>query len=213
MEPRQYTTADRLIGEISKAISVLAASSHSTRDYPGAVAGSGELGAAERRMSARLMRVNHAGEVAAQALYQGQAFWARKPAVAETMKSAAAEEMDHLAWCERRIGELGGRTSLLNPLWYAGSFLIGASAAAFGDESSLGFITETENQVEAHLHDHLQRLPPQDLRSRKIVEAMKDDEAAHAAKAAKIGGKPLPPMIRSAMKLTSRLMTQGSFWL
>ena len=213
MEPRHFTPADRLISEISKAISVLAAPATSSRAYPGDLPAPPELTLAERQASARLMRVNHSGEVAAQALYQGQAFWARKPEVAAAIASAAAEEMDHLAWCERRIRELDGRTSLLNPLWYAGSFVIGACAAGFGDASSLGFITETERQVETHLHDHLQRMSPKDLRSRKIIEAMKSDEAAHGAKATQIGGKPLPRVIRSAMKLTSRLMTRGSFWL
>ncbi len=213
MEPRYFTPGDRFIAEISKAISVLAAPAHSLREYPGNVPAAVELDPAQRLNSARLMRVNHSGEVAAQALYQGQAVWARKPEIAAAMQSAAAEEMDHLAWCERRIRELGGRTSLLNPLWYAGSFVIGACAAVFGDASSLGFITETEKQVEAHLHEHLQRMPAEDLPSRKVIEAMQADEAAHGAKATQIGGKPLPEFIRSAMQLTSRLMTRGSFWL
>jgi ubiquinone biosynthesis monooxygenase Coq7 len=213
MEPRHLTPADRIIGEIANAINVLAAPARAGRPYPGESSPLPELSAAQRRETARLMRVNHAGEVAAQALYHGQAFLARKPEIAAAMHAAAAEEVDHLAWCERRIQELGGRTSLLNPLWYAGSFAIGAVAAASGDATSLGFIAETEKQVEAHLHGHLQRLAPDDERSRRILEAMQVDEAAHGAKAEQIGGKPLPLIIRTAMKLTAKLMTRGSFWL
>ena len=214
MDPRQFTATDRIIGEISKAINVLGAPAHSSRAYPGdGPEAADSLSPAQRSAAARLMRVNHAGEIAAQALYQGQAFLARRPEIAAAMHTAAVEEMDHLAWCERRLSELGGRTSLLNPLWYAGSFAIGVMAAASGDASSLGFITETEKQVEAHLQGHLQRLPESDLRSRRILAAMQEDEAAHGAKAEQIGGKPLPRVIRAAMKLTARLMTRGSFWL
>jgi len=129
------------------------------------------------------------------------------------LAAAGTEEMDHVAWCERRLTELNGRKSLLNPLWYAGSFAIGALAATFGDATSLGFITETERQVESHLHGHLQALPAGDFRTRKIIEAMKADEIAHGAKATELGGKPLPGIVAVAMKITSRLMTKGSFWL
>ena len=213
MEPRTFSAADRIIGEISKAINVLTAPARSAREYPPGRDDEPGLNEAEKSASARLMRVNHAGEIAAQALYQGQAFWARKPAVAIELQRTGAEEMDHVAWCERRLTELNGRTSLLNPLWYAGSFAIGALAAAFGDAVSLGFITETERQVEAHLHGHLERLPASDFRTRKIIEAMKADEVRHGAKAAEIGGKPLPGIVGAAMKMTSRLMTKGSSWL
>ena len=213
MDPRQFSTADLIIGEIAKAINVLAAPVRSAREYPGALTEEPALSAAEKNTSAALMRVNHAGEIAAQALYQGQALWARKPEIAAELRAAGAEELDHVAWCERRIRELGGRTSALNPLWYAGSFAIGAVAAAFGDATSLGFITETERQVEAHLHGHLRQLPDADVRTRRIIEAMKEDETAHGAKATDLGGKPLPEFIRLAMKMTSRLMTKGSFWL
>ena len=154
------------------------------------------------------MRVNHSGEIAAQALYQGQAQWARDPAVAAVMRQAAAEEIDHLAWCEERIRELGGRTSLLNPLWYLGSFTIGAMAGALGDGASLGFIAETERQVEAHLHGHMDRLPAGDHGSRAIVDQMTRDEAAHGAQATSLGGHALPSPLRSAMKLTARIMTR-----
>ncbi len=167
----------------------------------------------ERLESIRLMRVNHAGEVAAQALYRGQALGARDSTVSDAMRQAAAEEMDHLAWCEQRLQELHGRTSLLNPLWYAGSFLIGAVAGAFGDRTSLGFITETERQVESHLNDHMRRLPQADRRSRRILEQMADDEVRHGAMALALGGKELPTALRDAMRLTSRVMTGGSYWL
>ena len=165
------------------------------------------------RASARLMRVNHAGEIAAQGLYQGQAVTAREAGVAAAMRHAAAEEMDHLAWCETRIGELRGRTSVLNPLWYAGSFAIGALAGALGDKTSLGFVAETEKQVEAHLRGHLDRLPPADARSRAIVEQMTHDEMAHGANATSLGGDELPLPLRSVMRLASRLMTFSSFWV
>jgi ubiquinone biosynthesis monooxygenase Coq7 len=212
MDPRNFSLADRIIGEISKSINILAAPARSGREYPGGRDEAPALSDAEKATSVRLMRVNHAGEIAAQALYQGQAFWARKPEIAAALKAAGAEEMDHVAWCERRLSELNGRTSLLNPLWYAGSFVIGALAAAFGDATSLGFITETERQVEAHLHGHLGKLPPADLRTRNIIEAMKADEVAHGAKATEIGGKPLPGIVGRTMKIASRLMTRGSFW-
>jgi ubiquinone biosynthesis monooxygenase Coq7 len=168
---------------------------------------------ADRRRSARLMRVNHAGEVAAQALYRGQALTARNAAAATAMSHAAAEEIDHLAWCEQRIAELGGRLSLLNPLWYAGSFLIGSLAGALGDRTSLGFLSETERQVESHLQDHLNRLPAADKRSRAIVEQMQHDEIEHGAKAETLGAAVLPGWVKAAMRLSSRLMTRGSYWL
>jgi ubiquinone biosynthesis monooxygenase Coq7 len=159
------------------------------------------------------MRINHAGEVAAQALYQGQALTARNEAVAAEMRQAASEETDHLAWCEQRISELGGRTSVLNPLWYAGSWAIGALAGAIGDRVSLGFITETEKQVESHLQSHLQRLPESDTASRAILEQMKTDEIRHGARAEALGGMSLPLPIRAAMRLTSRLMTRSTYWI
>ncbi len=167
----------------------------------------------ERLESGRLMRVNHAGEVAAQALYRGQALTARDPTVSSAMRRAAAEEMDHLAWCEQRLQELNGRTSLLNPLWYAGSFAIGALAGIRGDRASLGFITETERQVESHLRDHMERLPAADQRSRAILQQMTHDEIEHGETAAALGGAELPFLVRRAMRLASRVMTRGSYWL
>jgi len=167
----------------------------------------------EKDLSARLMRINHSGEVCAQALYQGQALTARNPAVRDNMERSSLEENDHLAWCENRIAELGGRTSYLNPLWYAGSFAIGALAGLAGDRWSLGFVAETERQVVNHLEGHLHRMSPQDARSRAILEQMKTDEARHATVALAHGGAPLPTPIQETMKLTSRLMTKAAYWV
>jgi ubiquinone biosynthesis monooxygenase Coq7 len=213
MADRTFTIFDRLIGEIGKAIKVLAAPAYANRASPAAAGDELLLAEAERVASGRLMRVNHSGEVAAQALYQGQAFTARDATVAGAMRQAAAEEMDHLAWCEQRLRELNGRTSLLNPLWYVGSFAIGAVAGVFGDRASLGFIAETEKQVEAHLRSHMERLPMADHRSRAIVDQMTHDEVAHGAQAASLGADELPFLLRSAMRLTSRVMTRSSYWL
>jgi 3-demethoxyubiquinol 3-hydroxylase len=213
MDPRTLSPADRFIGEIGKAINVLWASARAARSLPQAAGGELVLSEAERQESARLMRVNHAGEVAAQALYRGQALVARDPASETMLRQAADEEADHLAWCEQRLGELNSRTSLLNPLWYAGSFMIGSLAGVFGRRSNLGFVAETERQVESHLKGHLERLPAADLRSRAIVTQMTHDERQHGAKAAALGGAELPSWVRGAMRLTSRLMTRGSYWL
>src|SRR5688572_9358160 len=171
----------------------------------------GGLSAEDRRESAALMRVNHAGEVAAQALYHAQALFARDPEVRDFMLHAARDETDHLAWCEARLSELGARPSVLNPLWYAGSFGIGAVAALLGDKASLGFVAETERQVEGHLKEHLDRLPDADLRSRAIVEAMRDDEAGHGEKAQSAGGMHLPAPVRELMRRTARVMTHTAY--
>jgi len=165
----------------------------------------------QKRESAALMRVNHAGEVAAQALYHAQALLARDPDVREFMLRAAREETDHLAWCESRLKELGARPSLLNPLWYAGSFGIGALAALLGDRASLGFVAETERQVEGHLKGHLDKLPRDDLRSRAIVEAMVHDEAGHGREARNAGGATLPGPVRELMRRTAQVMTHTSY--
>lgn len=212
MDARRFDHLDRAIGEIDKIIKTLSVRPRASRDIPDAPA-SGELEEADRLESARLMRVNHSGEVAAQALYQGQALTARDPQVVAAMHQAAVEETDHLAWCEQRLRELKGRTSLLNPLWYFGSLSIGAFAGAMGDRASLGFIAETEKQVESHLRDHLGRLSAKDLRSRAILEQMTHDEVQHGAKAASMGGKALPFPITWAMRATSKLMTRGSYWI
>jgi ubiquinone biosynthesis monooxygenase Coq7 len=213
MASRTITALDRLIGEIDKSIKVLAAPARAARALPQDPAGDFTLERAEQLRSIRLMRVNHSGEVAAQALYQGQAATAHDPGVATAMRHAAAEETDHLAWCEQRLDELGGRTSRLNPFWYAGSWLIGAAAGIAGDRWSLGFIAATEQQVESHLHDHLQRLPAADRRSRAILEQMKHDEIAHGAKATALGARALPPPLRLGMRMPARLMTSCSYWL
>jgi 3-demethoxyubiquinol 3-hydroxylase len=216
MTTRTYGILDRIIGEIDKAIKVLASPARTGRASPDTAGG--EFGLTgltdrERQESIRLMRVNHSGEIAAQALYQGQALTARDGTVAAGMRRAASEEMDHLAWCEERLRELHGRTSLLNPLWYVGSFAIGALAGAVGDRASLGFVAETEKQVEVHLRGSKDRLPAADHRSRAIVEQMTHDEVAHGAQAATLGADELPFPLRSAMRLTSRVMTKSSYWL
>jgi ubiquinone biosynthesis monooxygenase Coq7 len=213
MTTRTYGILDRIIGEIDKAIKVLASPARTGRTSPNVAGGELDLDDRERQESIRLMRVNHSGEIAAQALYQGQALTARDGTVAAVMRRAAAEEMDHLAWCEERLRELHGRTSLLNPLWYAGSFAIGALAGAVGDRASLGFVAETEKQVEVHLRGSKDRLPAADHRSRAIVEQMTRDEVAHGAQAATLGADELPFPLRSAMRLTSRVMTKSSYWL
>jgi 3-demethoxyubiquinol 3-hydroxylase len=212
MDTRRFDPLDRVIGEIDKVIKNLTIPPRANRAVPEG-RGPDELSDADRRDSLRLMRVNHAGEVAAQALYQGQALTARDPKVKEAMHQAAAEEVDHLAWCERRLMELKGRPSVLNPIWFFGSLTIGALAGALGDVTSLGFIAETERQVETHLRGHLERLSPRDSRSRAILEQMTRDEMRHGAKAASMGGKALPFPITLAMRATSRLMTRGSYWV
>lgn len=167
----------------------------------------------ERLHAARLMRVNHCGEVCAQALYQGQALFARDAKVQESLQEAADEEVDHLAWTAKRIDSLGGRLSMLNPVWYAGSFAIGAAAALVSDKISLGFVAETENQVSAHLLSHLDKLPPSDSRSRAIVKQMDIDERQHATNAVDMGGVELPEPVRRAMHATGRIMTSTSYWV
>ncbi len=159
------------------------------------------------------MRVNHAGEVAAQALYQGHAAVARDTSIEAQMQQAADEELDHLAWCEQRIHELGERTSLLSPLWYAGAFVIGAASGALGDRWSLGFIAETERQVCDHLDSHLEGLPAEDTRSRAIVATMRDEERQHGEDAVAAGAAELPPPVRKLMQATARVMTRTAYWI
>ncbi len=170
-----------------------------------------ELTQAEKELAGRLMRINHAGEVAAQGLYEGQALTARLPDVRDKMERAAMEENDHLAWCESRINELGSHKSLLNPLWYGGSLAIGAIAGLAGDKWSLGFVTETERQVVRHLDSHLAQLSEKDEKSRAILEQMKEDEGHHATTALHAGGAELPTPIKKLMALTSKVMTKTAF--
>lgn len=169
------------------------------------------MSATEKRHAGALMRVNHCGEICAQALYQGQALTSRDPAVTQALELAAWEETEHLNWTERRIAELGGRKSLLNPLWYAGSLAIGVLVGKCGDAWNLGFLAETERQVEGHLESHKARLPVQDRKSWEVLEQMKIDEIGHAEIAARHGGRELPPPVKHAMKLSSKLMTQLSY--
>ena len=172
-----------------------------------------ELDESERDKSSRLLRVNHVGEVCAQALYQGQAATTRDLQLQQTLAHAAAEENDHLIWCDRRLQALGGRKSLLNPLWYAGAFVIGAVAGLAGDRWSLGFLKETEEQVEGHLDSHLGRLPPKDICSRVVVQQMKEDERRHAETADRSGAADLPRPIKSLMRAASRVMTGAAYWI
>jgi len=194
------------------ALRALTTRPQASRPNPGAPL-QAELSPAERREAAALMRVNHAGEVAAQALYHGQALAARSRQTQALLLRSASEESDHLAWCEERLAELGARPSLLNPVWYAGSFAIGALAAVFGDRASLGFVAETERQVEGHLDSHLGRLPPADVRSRAILQAMREDEAQHAAHARQAGAARLPSLVRALMRRTARVMTGTAYWI
>jgi ubiquinone biosynthesis monooxygenase Coq7 len=212
MNTRHYSPLDQLIMNFDQAVRTVAGRPLVTdRPNPGARSGETELSEAEREEAVRLMRVNHAGEVAAQALYQGQALTARLEQVRERMEQAAREENDHLEWCEQRVRELGGRTSLLNPLWYLGSFAIGATAGAIGDKWSLGFVAETENQVIRHLDDHLKRISPRDDKSRAILQQMKEDEAHHGATARAAGGADLPAPVRGLMQLVSKVMTATAY--
>lgn len=180
---------------------------------PGEELPEADLSDAERRHGAALMRVNHVGEVCAQALYAGQAFAAERPVVREALKQAAWEETEHLNWTERRIDELGGRKSLLNPLWYLGAWTIGAVAGRMGDAASLGFLAETERQVEAHLEGHLRQLPLGDLRSQAVIDQMKIDEIAHAQTAVGLGARELPRVAKGAMKLAAKVMTRTAYWV
>jgi len=202
---------DRLIVAFDNGLRTLMAPARSARPHPDATIDDGDLDAAQRTLSAALMRVNHSGEICAQALYQGQALTARNPSARAALEQAAAEETDHLAWTEQRIAELGSRVSVLNPLFYAGSFALGAIAGIAGDKWNLGFLAETERQVESHLDSHLGRLPDADAKSRAIVDQMKADEARHARTAVEHGGAELPQPLKQAMKLGSKLMTETTF--
>jgi 3-demethoxyubiquinol 3-hydroxylase len=201
---------DRLIAGFDRALRALAGVHEARRPSPG-VAAQGELPESARRHSAALMRVNHVGEVCAQALYEGQALAAREGGTRESLERAAEEERDHLAWCAQRIGELGGRPSLLNPLWYAGSFALGLTAGVLGDRWNLAFLAETERQVEEHLAGHLGALHPDDLRTRELVAAMRADEARHREMALGLGAAELPEPVKLAMRLASKLMTTVSY--
>ena len=214
MTTREYSPIDRLIGVIDDAVkTAFGPPPAESRPNPARGLSDGELTAADRDLAARFMRINHAGEVCAQALYQGQALTARLPDVRGKMEQAAQEENDHLAWTAERLRELGSHTSVLNPIWYTGSFAIGALAGLAGDKWSLGFVAETEKQVVAHLDGHLARLSPNDAKSRAILEQMKIDEGRHATVAIEHGAATLPPPVRQLMRLTSKLMTKTVYWV
>ena len=211
MENRQLTPLDRLLGQADQALRTMVGwPPPATRENPAADAES-DLSEAERQHIAGLMRVNHAGEIAAQALYQGQALTARLDTVRDAMEQAAEEENDHLAWCEERLRELNHQTSRLDPLWFAGSFVIGALAGLAGDRWSLGFVAETERQVVNHLESHLAQLPAGDHRTRAILEKMKADEERHGETASRAGGAELPEPVRRLMSLASKVMTRTAY--
>jgi ubiquinone biosynthesis monooxygenase Coq7 len=198
---------DRLIGGFDTALRTISGVHRAVRASPAGEIPEGELDAGMRAEAAALMRVNHVGEVCAQALYQGQALTARAPENRRALAQAAAEEEDHLAWSAGRIRELGGRLSLLNPLWYGGAFALGAAAGALGDRHSLGFLAETEHQVEEHLAGHLARLAPGDRRTRAVVEAMRADEAKHRQTAIELGAAELPQAVKRGMRVMAKVMT------
>ena len=204
---------DRLFVEFDKGLRTLFSQAHSVRAYPDANVSEATMDETEKKNAAALMRVNHSGEICAQALYQGQALTARDPLVQQNLQQAAQEETEHLAWTARRVHELGGHLSLLNPFWYTGSLAIGAAAGLLGDRWNLGFLAETERQVGEHLQSHLDRLPQQDEKSRAIVAQMYTDEAGHADLAVSLGGAELPQPIRLAMKLNSKVMTATAYWV
>ena len=204
---------DSFIVELDKALRTLFVAASTARDVPGQVCPEAALSAPDKRHAAALTRINHVGEVCAQALYQGQALGCRDPEVRQALKKAADEETEHLAWTERRIRELGGRKSVLNPLWYLGALSIGAAAGRLGDAWSLGFLAETERQVEAHLERHLQAFPAHDVKSRLIVEQMKIDEASHAETAVRLGARELPFGVKAAMRVTAAVMTRAAYYL
>jgi ubiquinone biosynthesis monooxygenase Coq7 len=212
MPERNQTFIDRLISHTDQALrTVFGEPIGSGRENPAEPIADQELSSSDKAKSIRLMRVNHAGEVCAQALYQGQALTARHHETRQQMKQAAIEENDHLAWCRQRLDELGGHTSLLNPVWYTGSLAMGAASGLMGDKWSLGFLAETENQVVKHLDGHLHQLPATDEKSHLIVEQMKVDEARHKTSALNAGGTPLPGPVKKLMTLVSRVMTSTAY--
>ena len=197
--------ADEALRALSGATSATRALPCSTREVPAS--------AEDRQLSAGLMRVNHTGEVCAQALYGGQALLARDPAVRDALQAAAGEERDHLSWCRDRLADLGSRPSLLDPLWYAGSFAWGLASGLAGDRWSLGFLAETEDQVERHLEGHLERLPRTDICSREIVAKMREDESRHGQTGRDLGARELPLVVKLAMRAASKVMTRTAYWV
>ncbi len=214
MITRTYSPFDNFIAHLDQGLrTVFGAPQTTGRANPADAVASNELADTDKTLAGRLMRVNHAGEVAAQGLYQGQALTARLPNVREKMQHAAQEENDHLAWCAQRCKELGTHTSVLDPLWYAGAMAIGAAAGAIGDKWSLGFLAETEHQVVEHLGRHLERLPHADAKSRALLEQMRSDEGQHATTAVQAGGAKLPYPVKQAMRAASKVMTGTAYWV
>jgi len=211
---RYYTLLDRICLSVDQALRALAGNTQTTGAlYPARDTEVPKLNDQQRKHSAGLMRVNHAGEVCAQALYHGQGIVSKEVAVQEKMQQAAIEEGDHLSWCKKRLEELGSHTSLLNPIWYAGSFCIGMAAGMVGDKWSLGFLAETERQVIKHLSGHLHLLPREDMRSYTILKKMEEDEARHRDEAIKLGAQELPWIVKQGMALTSKIMVKTAYWL
>ncbi|QJE03181.1 2-polyprenyl-3-methyl-6-methoxy-1,4-benzoquinone monooxygenase [Massilia forsythiae] len=210
---RAINPFDHLIVGLDRALRVVGGVAKASRPNPGAQAQHAELNAQEQRHAAGLMRVNHVGEVCAQALYDSQGRHASTPALRAQFAEAGREEEDHLAWTAERLGELGSQPSLLNPLWYAGSYVLGTVAARMGDAVSLGFVVETERQVEMHLDGHLDELPPQDAKSRAIVTQMRDDEIEHGAKAQAMGAAEMPLPVRMAMRAMAKVMTKTAYYI
>ncbi len=214
MTDRNLTPLDRLIVRLDEALhTVFGPVPEATRPSPADATSDANLTTAQRELAGRLMRINHVGEICAQALYQGQAVTAKLPEVRGKMEQASQEENDHLAWTAHRIHELGTHVSYLNPVWYAGSFVIGAVAGILGDKWSLGFVAETEKQVVEHLNKHIQRLPPNDTKSHAILEQMREDESHHATVAIESGGAILPKPIKQLMSITSKVMTETAYWV
>jgi len=212
MSDRHLNRIDHIIAGLDYALRTLNSEpTRAARPNPAVDVEDCELSNAERRHAAGLMRVNHAGEIAAQGLYQGHAAVARDPTIEDQMQQAADDELDHLAWCEERLAELGSGPSKLRPVWYAGAFAIGAASGVLGDKWSLGFIEETEAQVSEHLTGHLDKLPTSDLRSRAIVRQMRDEEEEHGANASKAGAAPLPGPVKDLMRAVARIMTRTAY--
>lgn len=204
---------DLIVTELDRALRTLAAPARTVRPLPGGDLPEAELDDAQRRHVGALMRINHVGEICAQALYQGQALTCRDPAARDALRSAAQEETEHLNWTASRMQELGGRPSLLNPVWYGGALAIGVAAGLVGDKWNLGFLAETEKQVEAHLQSHLDRLPPADQKSWRILEQMRQDEREHAHTAERLGAAELPAPARMAMRAASKVMTGIAYYI
>ncbi len=204
---------DKLIATFDTGLRTVFAQANAGRQRPDAQIQESTLTETEKKQAAALMRINHVGEVCAQALYSGQALTSRNPQIVQSLQKAANEETDHLAWCEARINELGGRKSWLNPVWYAGSFALGAAAGALNDKWNLGFLAETEHQVSNHLQSHLTKLSDADTKTRTIIGQMQQDETEHALEAKELGASELPQPVKAGMKIASKIMTSTAYYV